>query len=377
MITRDNYDEFFMLYVDNELSPAERRVVEAFVAENVDLKAELDILLQCRLDPEYGLIFVNRESLLKQTPVAQNPLPQEESLLLYIDRELDEDARRSVESLSRRDPSILRELTLLQQTVIEPDPALVFKNKELLYKRERDKWIAFLPIFRILAAASVLLAFGLLIFNTVRKNTAPSLAANGKLASGKLVVGKVTIGRKDHPDVTPVHVDSLNLVMSLPQVPMRQTKMINNHVKRSVAGNQPTQIKNDPIASPRQVSGGLAELVETNTGKGIPQIQIDRKFIDRGNIAIIGPGDETASEGKRENAKESSFATEALHDEMAATTTAYDSGAGDEEAGSDTPKKNKLRGVFRKVSRVFEKNANRDDDEKRGILIGNLQIALK
>jgi anti-sigma factor RsiW len=370
MITRDNYDWFFMLYVDNELSPAERRIVEAFVAENVDLKAELDILLQCRLDPEPGLFFENRESLLKQSPVAKKPLPQEESLLLYIDGELDEDARRNVESLSLRNPSILRELALLQQTVIEPDPALVFKNKEQLYKKERDRRIVFLPILRIVAAASVLLAVGLLVFNILRKNTVPSIAGSGKLASAKL-----SVGRKDHPGVTPGHADSLNLVMSLPQVPKRQTKMINIRVKRPVAGNQPARIENDPIVSPRQVSGGLAELAKINTGKGITPVQIDRKFTDRGNMAIR-PGDEAAPEVNRENAKGSSFATEALHDEMAAIATVYDSGAGD-DGGSDVPKKNKLRGVFRKVSRVFEKNANRDDDDKRGILIGNLQIALK
>jgi hypothetical protein len=43
-----------------------------------------------------------------------------------------------------------------------------------------------------------------------------------------------------------------------------------------------------------------------------------------------------------------------------------------------TPGKSAMRGFFRKVSRVFEKTTRiGDDDEKKGVLIGNFQIALK
>jgi hypothetical protein len=376
MITRENYDEFFMLYVDNELSPAERRIVEAFVAANADLKAELDVLLQCRLDPENGLVFENRESLLRQTPIAINPLLQEESLLLYLDGELDEDARRNVESLSRENPSILRELTLWQQTLIEPDPSLLFRNKEVLYKRESDRRIVFLRFFRIAVAASVLLAVGLLLFN---------------------------IARKDHPGVTPGPADSLKQVSSLPrakksqqamksqqvpngqQVPKSQQENSDDIVKPAVAGERPVRTKKVPMVSTRQVNTGLAELVNAepvdyNTGLRVATIRADRK-LTAADINTIDLTDRAAPGRDTEDAKGSSFATQALHDESIAFATAHDTDtdadAGDDDIGSAPPKKNKLRGVVRKVSRVFEKNANRDDDDKRGILIGNLQIALK
>ena len=65
MITRDNYEEFFLLYTDNELSAAERHEVERFVADHPDLREEWEALLQCRLSPDTHLAFPDRESLLK------------------------------------------------------------------------------------------------------------------------------------------------------------------------------------------------------------------------------------------------------------------------------------------------------------------------
>jgi hypothetical protein len=45
---------------------------------------------------------------------------------------------------------------------------------------------------------------------------------------------------------------------------------------------------------------------------------------------------------------------------------------------STTNGKNIMRGLFRKVSRVFEKTTKIDDEERnRALLIGNFQIALK
>ncbi|RYG44610.1 MAG: hypothetical protein EOO01_19195, partial [Chitinophagaceae bacterium] len=65
-INRHNYEEFFILYLDNELSSEDRGQVELFVQENPDLKAELDLLLQSQLSPDASVIFDNKDLLLRR-----------------------------------------------------------------------------------------------------------------------------------------------------------------------------------------------------------------------------------------------------------------------------------------------------------------------
>ena len=58
-IDRFNYEEFFLLYVDNELSAAERKQVEAFVEQHPDLEEELMMLKQSQLKPDTSVILVS------------------------------------------------------------------------------------------------------------------------------------------------------------------------------------------------------------------------------------------------------------------------------------------------------------------------------
>jgi hypothetical protein len=64
-INRHNYEEFFILYMDNELGSDDRRMVEAFVLQHPDLKEELDLFFQYKLTPDTGISFPGKEELIK------------------------------------------------------------------------------------------------------------------------------------------------------------------------------------------------------------------------------------------------------------------------------------------------------------------------
>ena len=157
MITRENYEEFLLLYVDNELSAAARSAVERFVDENPDLREEWEALLQCRVEPDEHFVFPDKHELLKEV--------HENTLLLYVDGELDAKDRAAVEDLVNRDHSTATELRQLLLTVSEPDGSIIFKDKESLFRTERRRRVVPLFWMRAGVAAAVLTAGALLFLN--------------------------------------------------------------------------------------------------------------------------------------------------------------------------------------------------------------------
>jgi len=415
MITRNNYEEFFLLYVDNELSPAERQAVEEFVDGHPDLKEEWELLLQCRMSPDEGPAFLDKEGLLKQGAQWQDELTgigmpgskkaslidagnYETWFLSYIDGELDEPARQAVVDFVRLHPEKGIELQRLQQTVNIPDPAILFPDKELLYRREDRKKIAWLPFARIAAAALVLGAIGLLFFHPFRTDSplagAPSsgkahlsaaavtdtpsstLASAshstqtlhpvpaGEKISGEKIISNETAVKKQSTTVTPGHTDPLYLSNA-------------GHKNRTVQKDDEEKEASDPVLA--KVETRVTEKVvdrmkssETDndpSGKtGRLAIQ-DPKMLDQhgkgpATVAVTG---ELADGGNRN----ASFATQALLSQSGN----YIEGESSGETAS--PKKNKFRGIFRKVTRVLEKSAGREEDDNKKVLIGGFQFALK
>jgi len=65
-INEFNYEEFFLLYVDNELPAAQKREVELFAAMHPELNAELELLRRSKLmHGDETFSFGNKSSLFK------------------------------------------------------------------------------------------------------------------------------------------------------------------------------------------------------------------------------------------------------------------------------------------------------------------------
>ncbi len=177
-INRNNYEDFFLLYADGELRADERKAVEDFVAENEDLRIELD-MLQATILPNEEISFADKSFLYKEI-VFDNNLQKQ--LLLKIDNELGEKELANVNAQISTKVEVQKEYESLLRTKLDATEKIVFEEKHLLYKRERDNVVVFR--FARWAAAAALIGFGLFFglkfFGGQQSNPNTEIANNKK-----------------------------------------------------------------------------------------------------------------------------------------------------------------------------------------------------
>jgi anti-sigma factor RsiW len=133
LITRHNYEEFFLLLADGELTPAQEEMVLAFTQQHPDLAEELDLMMECRLEAEVPPIFP-KEKLLK--PVIWNveePEAIQLQLLDLLDNELDAASKSALEKKIEESASLKLEWEILQSHAkLEAEAAPAFPKEKIL-----------------------------------------------------------------------------------------------------------------------------------------------------------------------------------------------------------------------------------------------------
>lgn len=166
-INKHNYEAFFLLYTDNELTGEERKAVEDFVEMYPDLKVELNAILQTRLPLEESVFSFDKSNLYRSETTGEtiNTANHELYFLLYADDELTAEQKVLVEDFVAKNPDKKASLDLLLRTKMQPDEAVIFKNKSLLYRREAPVVSMTVQWRRMVAAASILLIGALVWMN--------------------------------------------------------------------------------------------------------------------------------------------------------------------------------------------------------------------
>lgn len=364
-INRNNYEEFFVLYTDNELSAAEKLLVEIFVRENPDLLQEFNLLRQSKLVADQNIVFENKELLMRSSLDANSLINQsnyEEFFLLYFDNELNDEDRKAVEKFVDKYPSLWHEMMMLQKARVEPDQSIVYAGKEKLYRRENRK-IFFISWQRIAVAAAVVLIAGLLVFMYSNSKT------NNEVASKKIEQPNSTVAKKDKVPVTSPSTDTLHNRSAAKEEQQVVADIKHNKQKRSVSKKN-IVVDNPPVLKePTEKEYDISPVVVEN--KNITDdkvIRTDKINIPTDAVAIMT--DIKTQEPDKKQGTEPQI-RQAIYIDQA------DSPGGDQTSFlAFSTKKNKMRGIFRKVSRVFEKTTNVEGD-KSSVLIGNFQIAVK
>jgi len=383
-ITRHNYEEFFLLYVDNELSAAERKTVDVFVQENPDLQGELLSLQQAVLKAD-DIVLEKKDWLFMDEAI---PALQE-NLLLYADDELPATDKKTIEALLATDKAAREEWNILRQTKLEAETTIVFTDKQSLYRKESGRVVGF--NWRKIAAAAILIGIALWTGVTVYKNNykattgEPGIAKTNETIPGRVkkeTLVNTTTGKNEPGEI----VAPQNIATATEQKNQAKTITENNDQPVENINKQKTNQQKETIAVKdikEKPSNNLPKsyLENINKVESNETASTNVKPKNDNNITGSGTNEVTAKTSPKEKINDPGLIDKDLTDPKttAAIPVLY---TGDENnddrflyMSEEKAKKTKLGGFIRKAKRVLERTANIKTGD--GLKVAGFEIALK
>ncbi|TMI65001.1 MAG: hypothetical protein E6H07_03520 [Bacteroidetes bacterium] len=348
-INRHNYEEYFILYADNELSSDDRRMVEEFANLNPDLKDELDTYLSTVLLPDAFVGFENKEELHRY----------DESLIFYIDNEMPAAEKSGFEKLVNATPFLQNELELYRKTKLQPETNIVFENKSVLY-RSTERKVVRMTWVRWAAAAVILLAVSITAVTVLNKPGKTDSIAQGRDQKNSATQTKdvAKSSNVNEESEAPAPADNSK---------KDDTEDLNTQNSAAKNGDkQKADSKSVPVIIPNEKKDMIANNNQKTSSDNLPGTESNPSIKSSNKDFASSPVD------KQNNVKDSYIASV---DVTKLKASSYNSTEGsqiddyprtidpDEEGGQNK----KSRGLFRKITRVFEMNtgikATTDDDK--------------
>jgi len=169
-ITRDNYEPFFLDYLEGNLDESMIDQFLDFLEQNPDLKEELQLFDNIHL-PEEQVAFSGKQHLYKS---AQDEKPAfEMKTIAYMEGDLNDEERESFETYLAAHPDLQKEYDLFGKTRLIADTSIHFPDKNKIY-RKAGKTIVLNWVARV--AAVIVLIWGInSLFQTGSQKVGPNV----------------------------------------------------------------------------------------------------------------------------------------------------------------------------------------------------------
>jgi hypothetical protein len=165
IITRENYEPFFLDYLEGNLEESMIDQFLDFLENNPDLKEELHSFENVCL-PEDQIAFTGKEQLYKSSAEAKAVI--ENKTIAYLEGDLQNEERKLFETYLYGHPELQKEYELFSKTRLQPDTRIIYPKKNKLYRKSGSfilmNWVA-------RAAAVLILLWG--INSVIQKDNQP------------------------------------------------------------------------------------------------------------------------------------------------------------------------------------------------------------
>ncbi len=358
-INRDNYEEYFLLYADNELADHDKIEVLKFISLNKDLESEFRMIQDTICKPETNVTLHDKSFLLKHAEgdfITQKNY--EEIFVLYHDNELTSEQKNKTEQFITLHPQLKSEFTLFEKTKLKPENSIVFPGKNKLYKKEKAGKVVPLIFWRSMAAA-VFIGLGFWIiqkYNAPQKDFQP-VAVTVNTANKNLSQKNTIPSSINKKDIEMGNSEKAKNKNSLDEISTkrdtavkrdeRESKDFNTTslAKSTIKSKKTTFEKQDIVIPGEKINENVA--ITTSRLNDVPQITTSTKV--ENNFT----GDVDITPVRSDN----------IQPAMDARTASYVNEAGDKNENyvfynitTEEFRKSKVGGFLKKVKRVVERN---------------------
>jgi hypothetical protein len=341
-----NYEEFFILYMDNELNEDQVKMVDEFLQAHPDLRAEFDILMSTKLPMEK--FSFDKDDLLAHNMKLSSV---DEELLLFIDNELPADKKKTLELELASNKHYQLEHELLLQAKLDASETIAYPNKKELYRRT-TRVVSMKVWMRVAAAAVIIAIAGIVYFEN--PPSVPSVT-NG---------GQPTVGATNPVQNQVKTNDTSTTPVQTVETPVRNDVAVtdeNKPAENKEAKYEPKERKAEPP---------VENVVAYNPVQPKEDLTIDRPLKTH-----VVP-DNSAEKLLALNAPKDILNSNAVTSVDPNRTTIKDETP--DEAGEPANRKGSLKGFLRKATRVIERRTGIDPTNGNGdLLIGSVAINLK
>lgn len=363
-INTNNYQELLLLYVDGELQPHEMDAVDEFVAKNYEAKEELDLLLNTKLDSIDNEEFkgLPKDALFKFENDEINLHNYPAYFVEYVNDALSDTHKKQVETFAKSNQQIKKEFELYQQTKALPDYAVVFENKEVLYKKVAKRPIVFM-YFKQFSAAAILIGIIATTFILLSKepsvDTVKTAIEVKDSKQNPQDINTTSINKQNNASINPSLIQNNNKVtteknkVTLKEVDFTKTNSVNNEVVNNKTSNNnnnsSTPLPINSLQTENDVAKNQATSVTTsnettNQTKPIQTLTTN----DVANNTTTNTANTVANNNALNNSIAKNIVFKTLDVDAENDNTVY--------VGNLKLNKQKVNGLLGKVGKIFKKS---------------------
>jgi len=194
-INRNNYESWFLDYLDGKLNAGQIEKLMLFLEFNPDLKQEIEGMELIQLKAE-EISYQQKKTLRKPAEpfIHETTHADFETLCISsIEQQLSQEEEGQLQDLLKADPEKEKTYSLYMATIIEADRSISYPGKSLLKKRFID-----IPSIRVTATAVAAAAVIFLTLSVLMRNPAGQEVLTG---NQEITVPGDNLPEKEIPDV--------------------------------------------------------------------------------------------------------------------------------------------------------------------------------